>query len=320
MTAPVKTFTLNDGNVIPAFGLGTWKSPKGEVRAAVKAALQVGYTHIDAAWIYQNEQAVGQGIHDAIDGGAIAREEMFITSKLWNTFHRPEAVEKGCRETLAALGVEYLDLYLMHWPIAFRPDTPDHKAPEDFIPLSELPLSKTFEAMLKLRDRGLVKSVGVSNCSISTLKQIIAESGAVPAVNQVELHPYNPQNELLDYCQDQGIRLTAYSPLGSGDRPESMKQKDEPPLLENEAVKAIAQKEGLSTAQLLIAWAIDRGTVVIPKSTNAERIAENLAAATHSLSGEARSALDEIDIQYRYVSPSSWFFPGITFEGEDFWR
>ncbi len=315
----MKTFTLNDGIVMPALGLGTWKSPKGEVSQAVEEALRVGYTHIDAAWIYQNEQAVGEGISAAIAAGAIARDSLFITSKLWNAFHQPAEVEKGCRESLSALGLDYLDLYLMHWPIAFKPGKSTHNSAEDFYSLSELPLSKTFEAMVALRDKGLVKSVGVSNFSLSKLKQLIAETGVVPAVNQVELHPYNPQNDLLEYCQEQGIRLTAYSPLGSGDRPASMKAKDEPPLLENEEVSAIAAQENLSPAQLLIAWALDRDTVVIPKSTNAERIAENLAAAEHKLSTEARTALDNIGIQHRYVSVDSWFIPGVTYEGEDFW-
>jgi alcohol dehydrogenase (NADP+) len=314
----MKTFTLNDGQLIPAIGLGTWQSKSDEVAEAVREAIDAGYRHIDAAWIYQNEQAVGQGIRDAIAQKAAKREEIFVTSKLWNTFHAPDAVEQGCQETLSALGLDYLDLYLMHWPVAFRPGN-QHSAPEDFFPLSEMPLSKTFEAMLKLREKGLVKSVGVSNFTVSKLKQLITESGAIPAVNQVELHPYHPQNELLAYCQEQNIRLTAYSPLGSGDRPESMKQKNEPPLLSNERVRAIAQAENLTPAQLLIAWAIDRGTVVIPKSTNAARIAENLAAATQAISADARTALDQIGIQHRYVSPESWFFPGITYEGESFW-
>ncbi len=316
---PMKKFTLNDGRSIPALGLGTWKSPAAEVCQAVKSALDVGYQHIDAAWIYQNEAAVGQGIRDAIKDGAVSRDQIFVTSKLWNTFHQAGSVEVGCRETLRELGLDYLDLYLMHWPIAFKPGRAQHEAPEDFYPLSEVPLSETFEAMAALREKGLVKSVGVSNFSQSKLEKLISETGIVPAVNQVELHPYHPQTDLLAYCQDQGILLTAYSPLGSGDRPDSMKQKDEPPLLQNEQVNAIAQQEKLSPAQLLIAWAIDRGTAVIPKSTNAQRIAENLAAASHELSDQARSAIDELDIHYRYVSPTTWFFPGITYEGDDFW-
>ena len=315
----MKTFTLNDGNAMPAFGLGTWKSKPGLVTQAVKEALKVGYRHIDAAWIYQNETEVGQGIRESIETGVLSRKDLFATSKLWNTFHKPEDVETGCQETLTALGLDYLDLYLMHWPIAFRPGKPDHKEPDDFLSLDELPISKTFEAMVQLRDKGMVKSVGVSNCGISTLRKIIDQSGVVPAMNQVELHPYNPQNDLLKYCEEKGIRLTAYSPLGSGDRPDSMKQKDEPPLLENDTVKSVAEKEDLTPAQLLIAWAIDRGTVVIPKSTNPGRIAENFAAAEHNLSAEARDALNNIGIQHRFVNVDSWLIPGVTYTGDSFW-
>jgi alcohol dehydrogenase (NADP+) len=315
----MKEYTLNDRTVMPAFGLGTWKSPKGEVKTAVTEAMKVGYRHIDAAWIYQNEQEVGEGIQEAIASNFANREDLFITSKLWNTFHQPEAVERGCEETLKALNLDYLNLYLIHWPIAFRPEKPQQNSPEDFFSINELPLSKTFEAMVTLREKGLVKSVGVSNCGISTLEKLINETGVVPAVNQVEMHPYNPQIELLNYCKVKGIRVTAYSPLGSSDRPDSMKKKDEPPLLENETVGAIAAQENLSSAQLLIAWGISRDTIVIPKSTNASRITENLAAAAHTLSAAAKAALDDISIRYRYVTVDSWFIPGVTYEDEDFW-
>ncbi len=315
----MKTVTLNDGNTIPAFGLGTWKSPKDAVYEAVKEALKIGYTHIDAAWIYFNENEVGKAIGESMAAGAIAREDLFVTSKLWNSFHAPEAVEQGCEETLTALGLDYVDLYLMHWPVAVKPGTFGSNR-EDFILLDDCPLSATFEAMVALKEKGLARSVGVSNFSVSKLEQLIAETGVVPAMNQVELHPYNPQSDLLAYCQQKGIQVTSYSPLGSGDRPDSMKVKDEPPLLENETVKAVAKSEGVSPAQLLIAWAIDRKTVVIPKSTNAERLAENFAAARHELSAEARESLDNIDTRFRYVSPESWFIPRVTYEGESFWR
>ncbi|NET37667.1 MAG: aldo/keto reductase [Cyanothece sp. SIO1E1] len=302
-----------------AFGLGTWKSQAESAYLAVKAALQAGYRHIDGAWIYQNEAEVGRAIRESIAAGIVKREEVFLTSKLWNSFHRPDDVETGCRETLTALGLDYLDLYLIHWPVAFRPGVVMPEDMKGFYPLAEVPLAKTFEAMLKLREKGLVKSVGVSNFSVSKLKQLITESGAVPAVNQVELHPYNPQNSLLTYCRDQGIHVTAYSPLGSRDRPDIMKQSNEPPLLESEVVKATATEEGLTPAQLLIAWAIDRGTSVIPKSSNPDRIAENLKAASHVLSSAARSALDGIDTRFRYVNPKDWFLPDITYTGSDFW-
>lgn len=315
----MKTIALNDGNTIPAFGLGTWKSKDDSAYHAVKEALKIGYKHIDGAWIYGNEAEVGRAMQESIATGVVKREDFFLTSKLWNSFHAPDDVEVNCRESLKAFGTEYLDLYLMHWPVAFRPGTTMPDGNEGFWPLSEVPLAKTFAAMVALKDKGLVKSVGVSNFSISKLEKVLSETGVVPAVNQVELHPYNPQPELLAYCQDKGIHLTAYSPLGSSDRPDSMKAADEPPILENEVVVATAAEEGITPAQLLIAWAMDRGTSVIPKSTNAGRIAQNLAAASHDLSHEARQAIDGIDIRYRYVEPSGWFISGVTYEGEGFW-
>lgn len=314
----MQSFTLNDGTVMPTFGLGTWKSPKDAVYEAVKEALRIGYHHIDAAWIYQNENEVGRAIIESLDAGVLTRDELFVTSKLWNSFHAPADVEKGCQETLSALDLDYVDLYLMHWPVAFRPGTLG-PTPEDFVPLSECPLSATFEALLQLKEKGLARSIGVSNFSVSKLEKLIADTGVVPAVNQVELHPYNPQLALKRYCEEKGIRLTAYSPLGSRDRPDTMKAKDEPSLLENETVVNTAKSEGITPGQLLIAWAIERGTVVIPKSTNAGRIAENLRGAAHIMSASARQALDDIDLQYRYVSPASWFIQGVTYEGDGFW-
>jgi alcohol dehydrogenase (NADP+) len=315
----MKTFTLNDGNTIPALGLGTWKSQEDSAYQAVKEALRVGYRHIDGAWIYENEKEVGRAIRESIEEGVVTREAVFLTSKLWNSFHGPDDVETGCRDTLSMLGLDYVDLYLMHWPVAFRPGTVLPEGPEGFWPLSEVPLAKTFEAMLKLRDKGLVKSVGVSNFSISKLERLSTETGVVPTVNQVELHPYNLQNELLDYCRDNSIHLTAYSPLGSLDRPDALKRRDEPPLLENSVVKSIAADEGLTPGQLLIAWAIHRGTSVIPKSTNSDRIAQNFAAGSHRLSAKARERLDSVDTRFRYLDLQDWFIPGVTYEGGDFW-
>ncbi len=315
-----QTFELNDGNTIPAIGLGTWKSTDDGAYRAVREAIAVGYRHIDGAWIYGNEEQVGRAIRDAISAGDVTREEVFLTTKLWNSFHAPEDVEKGMAESLKNFGLDYVDLYLMHWPIAFRPGVTFPSADEEFWPLSEIPLDVTYRAMLKLKERGLTKSVGVSNFSVNKLEVLAAAVEQFPAVNQVEIHPYHPQAELVAYCKKTKVHLTAYSPLGSRDRPARLLQEDEPPLLESPEAAKAAEREGLSPAQLLIAWAIDRGTSVIPKSENPDRIRENIEFLPHPLSEEARSALDGIGTRFRYVNPRNMFRDGVTHEGDDFWR
>ncbi|MEO1483090.1 MAG: aldo/keto reductase [Myxococcota bacterium] len=312
-------FDLNDGHSIPAIGLGTWKAQNDGAYRAVREALAAGYTHIDGAWIYGNEAEVGRAIREAIAAGDISREALFVTTKLWNSFHAADDVEKAMAESLRSLGLDYVDLYLMHWPVAFQPGVVLPNAPEDFWALSEMPLEVTYEAMMKLRERGLSKSVGVSNFTVRKLEKLAAAVGEHPAVNQVELHPYHPQPELKAYCESKRIHLTAYSPLGSRDRPPRLKQENEPSLLENPAVLEAAEGESLSAAQLLIAWAIDRGTSVIPKSENPERIRQNLAGAEHSLSETARDRVNAIATRFRFVNPGGLFLDGVTHEGTDFW-
>jgi len=315
----MQSFLLNDGHRIPALGLGTWKAQAGQAKAAVLEALKLGYRHIDCAWIYGNEAEIGEAFAEAFAQGIVTRDQLFVTSKLWNAFHDPAEVEPAIAETLTALRLEHLDLYLMHWPVAFRPGVSFPKSAEDLWPEAELPPSKTFAAMLALRDKGLIRSVGVSNFSPSKLKALIDDLGVAPAVNQVELHPYNPQLRLRGFCKSKGIHLTGYSPLGSMDRPSMMRHDTDPPLLENEMVQGLAHAEGVTPAQLLLAWGMASGHSVIPKSSRPQRLAENLAAADHTLSDSARNQLDAITIQHRYIVPAAFVVPGVTYTNEDFW-
>jgi len=314
-----KTLTLSNGAEIPAFGLGTWKSKPGEVRAAVLEAIRAGYRHVDCAWIYGNEPEVGEALSELFDGGEVARDDVWVTSKLWNDRHAPEDVEPALRETLDHLGLERLDLYLIHWPVALKKGVMVARSPDDQRSLEDVPLTETWSAMEALVDAGLCRSIGVSNFSAVKLGRVLDAARIPPAMNQVEMHPYLAQDDLLTYCKDRGVAVTAYSPLGSRDRPASLKADDEPVLLEDPAIEVVAAKHDASPAQVLIAWALARGTAVIPKSVNAERIRQNLAATELTLDEEDLERIAELDRHRRYVDGAFWALEGGPYTVAGLW-
>lgn len=264
---------------IPAIGLGTWKAEKGKVGQAVAYAVkQAGYRHIDCAAIYENEAEIGEAL------GKLHRDELFVTSKLWNTEHHPDRVEKACRRTLADLKLDYLDLYLMHWGIA---------QPEP------IPIQTTWAAMEKLLDKGLVKSIGVANFTTMMLVDLLTYARIKPTVNQIEIHPYNSQVELVEYCQRLGITVTAYSPLGSW--------RGKQVLLSDPVVKEIAQEQQKTPAQVLIKWSLQRGLVVIPKSTTPERIAENIDVFDFELTPGQMTRINGLNKNQRIIDPIEWW-------------
>lgn len=316
----MKTLELNNGLVMPALGLGTWKSKPGEVANAVKVAVRAGYRHLDCAWIYGNEKEIGEALAELFEEGVVTRDELWVTSKLWNDRHAPKDVEPALRDTLSKLGLEYLDLYLMHWPIAHRLGKTMPKTADDMVSLDELPLESTWAAMEKLVDAGLTRSIGVSNFNSKKLRALLKDARIRPAANQVELHPYLQQYELKALCDAEGVILTAYSPLGSKDRPPSLKAEDEPILLEDPVIGEIAAAKGASTAQVLIAWALHRGTSVIPKSTNEGRIKQNLEAATLELNADEMSKIETLDRARRYVDGRFWAVEGSTYTMESLWE
>ncbi len=310
---------LHDGTAFPAFGLGTWKPQGEDLYRAVRVALDAGYQHIDCAAIYGNEDVIGRALSDAFTAGDVGRDDVWITSKLWNTEHARAAVRPALEKTLAALHLDYLDLYLMHWPVAMRPGVLRPKSADDFVSLTDLPLEETWAAMAVLRDAGLTRQMGVSNFTAAKIRHLHATTDIMPAVNQVELHPYLAQDELLAACREMGVILTAYSPLGTPDSGELFRRDDPFKVLDDEVIAGIAAAHSVSPGQVLIAWAQQRGTAVIPKSTNEGRIRENVAAAAIELTDADMNAIAALDRRHRYIDGRFWCPEGSPYTLASLW-
>lgn len=294
---------LNNGKSIPVLGLGTWKSKSNEVGKAVEyAIIEAGYRHIDCASIYGNEKEIGLALKKV--QGKIKREDLFITSKLWNTNHKKENVERSCRKTLKDLNLKYLDLYLMHWGIAFKHGEDLEPIGKDGkVILEKVSIQETWTAMEDLVKKGLVKSIGISNFTVPMMVDLLTYAKIKPVMNQIELHPYNSQKALVQFCKDNGIAVTAYSPLGR----HGTINIEGIDLFEEPIVKRLAKKYQKSAPQILLNWAINRGTITIPKTTNPEKISENINIFDFELTKGEIEEISFLNKNQRLVDPSEWW-------------
>ena len=297
----------------PSVGLGLWKIANDQAAQAVEAAIDIGYRHIDSASDYGNEVFSGEGIASSISKKAIRRDELWVTSKLWNTSHRAEHVRAACEKSIQDLKVDYLDLYLIHFPIALKfvdPETrypagwffdPDATAPK--MEIDSVPIRETWEAMQDLVTAGLVRQIGVSNFNSSLVRDILSYATIRPSVLQVESHPYLVQAKLLRYCQQENIHVTAFSPLGAPSYVSIGMATEADSVLTEPSVIAIAEEVACTPAQAVLAWGIQRGTSVIPKTTRPARLEENLKSRNFSLSIEQMQKIQALDQNRRFNDP-----------------
>jgi 2,5-diketo-D-gluconate reductase A len=260
----VPSIQLNNGRPIPQLGFGVFLVPPEDTVATVSEALRVGYRHIDTAEMYGNEKEVGQAIAES----GLHRDDVFITSKLNNAFHLPDDARRAFDETLGALGIDQIDLFLIHWPLPTRYGG-------DFI--------STWKTLEEFYRDGRARTIGVSNFHAHHLNRLLADSDVVPAVNQIEVHPYLVQDELRAFCTDHQIAVEAWSPLGRG------------AVLDDPTIRAIASRVGKTPAQVVLRWHIDRGDIVFPKSMRPERMSENFDLFDFSLTGDDLAAISALD-------------------------
>jgi len=287
----VSGIRLASGTVMPAVGFGTYKMKNADVGSPVLAALKAGYRLIDTAQVYENEQGVGEAIRKS----GLGRGDVFIETKVWRSSHGYERTMKACNQSLKKLGVDYIDLYVIHWP-GCKTGWPLPKGtmcPKDWTPAMRD--TGTWRAMEDLYDQGKVKAIGVTNYSIRHLKQLLKTCRIKPMVNQVEFHPRLVQTQLLDFCKKQGIAVQAYASLGSSDAAQAES------FFSFEPVSAAAKAHKVTAAQVLLRWALQKGCHLVPKSLRAERIKENAGIFSFKLSAAEMKAIDELNTGTRYA-------------------
>ena len=298
-----------DGSSFPSPGLGTWKIPENLTPKIVHEAIEIGYRHLDCACDYGNETFVGQGIKSALEAGLCSREDLWVTSKLWNTYHEPQHVRAACEKSLSDLGLDYLDLYLVHFPIALEYVPFDEMYPpgwtagKDAMSPISVPYQDTWRAMEELVDAGLVKKIGVCNLTTSSLRDVISYAHIKPAVHQIELHPYLTQNAMVRYCQEEDIAVTAFSPFGADSYLPLDMAGEEERVLTHRVLVEIAEAHNRTTAQVALRWAMQRGTIPIPKTQSSQHLRENIDLFEFTLSDEEMTVINALDQHRRFNDP-----------------
>lgn len=296
----MKKINLKGGSEMPQFGLGTWRAPDtAQIQNAINSAMSIGYRHLDCSPLYGNEKAIGEALTSNYNQGNLKREDIWITSKLWNTEHQQDDVLPALKKTLSDLQTDYLDLYLIHWPIPTkRKDEYQHDG-EQFYTQSERPLTAVWQKLIEAKEMGLVKNIGVSNFNQARIMQLVDDCGVYPSVNQIENHANLQQSKLVEFCNSNSIAVTAYCPLATG-------FPNYPSLLKSERIIELAASENCSPAQLLIAFQLKRGLIVIPKSVSKERQQENFEAQQLNLSNDTFNTLLNIDKNKRCIEAKFW--------------
>lgn len=304
--------TLASGTKMPSVGLGFWKVGKDVCADVVQTACDIGYRHLDCACDYGNEVEVGHGIKRVLDGG-LSRDDLWVTTKLWNTFHKHEHVRPACERQLSDLGLDHIDLYLVHFPISLKYVPFDERYPPEWTydPSAETPrmeyekvtLAETWAAMEELKDAGLVREIGISNYNIGLIRETLAGCRIRPAALQVELHPYLTQETLLRYCEQENIAVTGFSPIGAKSYVPIGMAEESDSVLEEPVVKQIAARLDKIPVQVVLRWGIQRGTSIVPKSTSEAHLRENLNIFDWELSSDDMSAIASLNKNKRFNDP-----------------
>ena len=297
--------TLNTGDKIPVLGLGTFGSDNynaDEIAQAVKTAIKMGYRHIDCASVYGNEKEIGVALKELISEGIVSRKELWITSKVWNNMH--QHVVESCKKTLEDLQLDYLDLYLVHWPFPnFHAAKCDVNARQkDAVPYIHEDYMKTWRQMESLIEMGLVRNIGTSNMTIPKMELLLRDCSIKPVLNEMEIHPHFQQNELYDFMKNKGIEVIGFSPIGSPSRPERDRTPNDTVDMNDPIIIAIAKRLGVHPAVVCLKWAVQRGQITIPFSVKPEKMYSNLKGITEGpLTEDEMKAISKIDKNCRLI-------------------